>query len=106
MHVRAAAPHSPLATGARTFVLLSVSAAAGWRGDVPALGGLAALSVIWVAIFALERMPVPGAALTSIEACLVALIAGLQVSETPSLLAALAVPPFVHGLPRGLRGTA
>lgn len=105
MNVWGKAPQMSMATGARLFALISVSAAAGWRGDRQVLGGLVALSVIWLVCSVLEHAHLPRVAMTAVESSLVAVVAGLYLEQSPSLMAALAVPPFVHALARGLRGT-
>ncbi|MBE7323279.1 sensor histidine kinase [Nocardioides sp. Y6] len=98
--------HAGLIEGSRAFVLLAVAAAVVWSRDGDALSGLLALATIWVVSSWIMRSAVAPALAAFTEAALVALVAGLYLDMAPTLLASLAVPPFVHGLMRGWRGVA
>lgn len=104
MLTRAERQHAGLVEGARAFVLIAVGSSILWRRDVDGLGGLLSLAVIWVASGWLLRSRVPVVLACLTEAFLVALVGGMVYDTAPALLAALAVPPFVHGLWRGARG--
>lgn len=98
--------HAGLIEGSRAFVLLAVATAVVWSRDGDALSGLLALATIWVVSSWIMRSPVAPVLAALTEAALVALVAGLYLDLAPTLLASLAVPPFVHGLIRGWRGVA
>ncbi|GGD18351.1 sensor histidine kinase [Nocardioides daphniae] len=96
--------HTGLIEGSRAFVLLAVAAAVVWSRDGEAVSGLLALATIWVTTSWAMRSPAPPFLYSIVESALVAAVAGLYLDIAPTLLASLAVPPFVHGLLRGIRG--
>ncbi|WP_110181642.1 sensor histidine kinase [Nocardioides solisilvae] len=98
--------HAGLIEGARAFVLVTVAMSIAWGRDVDALSGLFGLAALWVATGWLLRTQAPLHALCAAEALAVGVLAGAFYDTTPALLAGLAVPPFVHGLLRGLVGVA
>lgn len=98
--------HAGLIEGSRAFVLLAVTSAVVWSRDGEALSGLLALATIWVGASWAMRSAVSPALTSLVESALVALVAALYLELAPVLLAALVVPPFVHGLVRGWRGVA
>lgn len=97
-------PHSGLANGSRLFVVLLVGAAALWTRDPAGLIGVLELAVVWGIGAWLLRSAVPVSAAHLVEAAAVALVATLHLGTVPAVVAAVAVPPFAHGLVRGLRG--
>ncbi len=103
---RAARPHSGLVDGARAFVLLALGAPVLWDREVYGVLGLLALIGIWLAVSLAVRTRLPLAIICLAEALVVGLICGIAFSSAPPLLAALAVPPFAHGLWRGAKGVA
>ncbi|QCX27139.1 sensor histidine kinase [Nocardioides jishulii] len=98
--------HAGLIEGSRAFVLLAVAAAVVWSRDGEAVSGLLTLATIWVAISWAMRSPASPLLASIVESALVSVVAGLYLDVAPALLAALVVPPFVHGLVRGIRGVA
>ena len=103
---RAARPHSGLVDGARAFVLLALGAPVLWAREVHGILGLLALIGVWLAVSLGVRTRLPLALICLVEALVVGLICGIAFAQAPALLAALAVPPFAHGLWRGARGVA
>ncbi|WP_101524126.1 sensor histidine kinase [Nocardioides houyundeii] len=104
MSLRAERQHAGLINGSRAFVLLAVGVSILWSREVDALGGLFSLATTWVAASWLMRTATPVMLACLAEACLMGMIAGLFYDVAPALLAGLAVPPFVHGLVRSVRG--
>lgn len=104
--IRAARPHSGLVDGARAFVLLALGVPVLWAREVYGVLGLLALVGIWLAVSLAVRTRLPLALVCLVEALLVGLVCGIAFPQAPALLAALAVPPFAHGLWRGARGVA
>lgn len=96
--------HAGLIEGTRAFVLLAVAGAVVWTRDGDALSGILALATIWVGASWAMRSRVPTFFVAFAEAALVSAVSGLYLDLAPALLASLVVPPFVHGLVRGLRG--
>ncbi|WP_181310602.1 sensor histidine kinase [Nocardioides campestrisoli] len=96
--------HAGLIEGARAFVLLTVTISITWSREAEALGGLFCLAALWVLAGWVQRSRIPGWVLCLGESALVGLLAALFLDASSALLAALAIPPFVHGLLRGFRG--
>jgi|LULE01.1.fsa_nt_gb signal transduction histidine kinase len=98
------APDQRIAAAARGFVLLALGGPILWNQDVSSVIALAALGTGWLLALSLElrttRLRVP---LVVVEATFVGLVVATEL-ESQAVLGALAVPPFVAGLWRGLRG--
>ncbi|WP_426244140.1 sensor histidine kinase [Nocardioides sp. LHG3406-4] len=103
---RAVRPHSGLVDGARAFVLLALGAPVLWAREIYGVLGLIALIGIWFSVSLAIRTRLPLVLVCLAEALLVGLVCGIAFAQAPALLAALAVPPFAHGLWRGARGVA
>ena len=99
-------PHSGLVDGARAFVLLALGAPVLWDRELHGVLGLLALVAIWLAVSLAVRTRLPIALVCLVEAVVVGAICGIAFTQAPPLLAALAVPPFAHGLWRGAKGVA
>ncbi|MBA3782901.1 MAG: sensor histidine kinase [Nocardioides sp.] len=106
MPARAQHPHSGLVDGARAFVLLALGAPVLWAREVYGVLGLLALIGVWLSVSLAVRTRLSLALICLAEALVVGLICGIAFAQAPALLAALAVPPFAHGLWRGARGVA
>ena len=98
------APDFRIAAAARGFVLLALGGPILWGRDVASLVALAALGTGWLLALNLEmRAPRLRVPLVVLDAGFVGLVAGTELGDQ-AVLGALAVPPFVAGLWRGLRG--
>ena len=98
------APDLRIAAAARGFVLLALGGPILWRQDVSAAVLLTALGTGWLLALSLElRAPRLRVPLVVLDAGFVGLVVGTDLSSQ-AVLGALAVPPFVAGLWRGLRG--
>jgi len=98
------APDFRIAAAARGFVLLALGGPILWDQKVPSVIALAALGTGWLLALSLEmRAPRLRVPLVVLDAGFVGLVAGTELG-TQAVLGALAVPPFVAGLWRGLRG--
>lgn len=98
--------YSPVSAGARVFGLVVLAPGVAVTQDYQTVMYVTMLAAIWMgAVFAdgLPRLD-PMVSLV-VEASLVAMVAGLALETTSVLLPAVAVPAFVGGLVRGLRGT-
>ncbi|MFC6153331.1 sensor histidine kinase [Nocardioides yefusunii] len=85
-------------------MLALVAAAALWTREPAGALGLVELAVIWGLSSWLLRTRTSTALVHLGEAAAVALVATVHLGVAPALVAAVAVPPFAHGLVRGLRG--
>lgn len=103
---RAERQQAGLIEGTRAFVLLMVAMSIVWSREVQALGGLLALACVWVVASVILRTGVPIVVACLIEATAIGVLAGMVFDHAPAVLAGLAVPPFVHGLSRGVWGVA
>lgn len=98
--------YATVAAAARVFglVVLAIPVAVGQ--DYSATVNVTLLGAIWLgAVFSEANPRVDTMVALTVEASLVALIACLALSESAVLLPALAIPAFVGGLVRGIRGT-
>jgi signal transduction histidine kinase len=95
-----------MAVGSRLLAMLILGIPVLVSGATESVLALAALGVCWLLATLLERTRLAGRLLNPVEAAAVAAIAALSLGQGPSLVAALAVPPFTAGLRRGVRGTA
>lgn len=94
-----------LTAAARGFVFVAMLAPVLWAQQGPALIALLVIGAIWVlAQLAALRPPVVGAYATTIEGALIGIVCGVALHSSLAVLVALAVPPFVAGLHRGVRG--
>jgi len=98
------APDLRIAAAARGFVLLALGGPILWDRNVSAAVLLTALGTGWLLALSLElRAPRLRVPLVVLDAGFVGLVVGTDLSSQ-AVLGALAVPPFVAGLWRGLRG--
>ncbi|MFN8194931.1 MAG: sensor histidine kinase [Nocardioidaceae bacterium] len=96
-----------LATAARGFLLLALSLPVLWEGQARTLPFLGALAVVWaVAGWHEARVAQPSLWPTLAEASLVGIVCGVALPESPGVLAALVLTPFVAGLRHGNDGAA
>lgn len=98
------APDLRIAAAARGFVLLALGGPILWDQKVPSVIALAALGTGWLLALNLEmRAPRLRVPLVVLDAGFVGLVAGTDLTSQ-AVLGALAVPPFIAGLWRGLHG--
>lgn len=98
------APNLRISGAARGFVLLALGGPILWDRDVTSVVALATLSVGWLVAVLLDAVSPRSRALVGLlDATFVGVIVALTI-DSLALLGALAVPPFVAGLWRGLRG--
>lgn len=98
--------YAPVSAGARVFGLLVLAPAVGVSQDYPTILSATLLAAVWMGCVFVEGLPrIDAMVALVVEACLVALVVGLALESSSVLLPALAVPAFVGGLVRGLRGT-
>jgi signal transduction histidine kinase len=95
-----------MATGARSFALLSLVMPLILRHNRLLLLALLALFAVWAAVTAGELLAIPATLILVLDSALVGSVAGLCSHSTVAILGAMAVPPFTAGLSRGLRGVA
>ena len=95
-----------LTAAARIFVLIAVAAPVLWERDIAAVVALAVIAGIWVLAQAASWRPTLGSMPWTLEAALVGAVCAFTIDSTLSVLAALAISPFVAGLHRGLTGVA
>lgn len=95
-----------ITAAARIFVLVAVAAPVLWERDIRAVIALAVIAAIWVIAQAASWRPALGSMPWTLEAALVGAVCAFTIDSTLSVLAALAISPFVAGLHRGLSGVA
>jgi signal transduction histidine kinase len=99
--------HARLATAARAFALLAITAPVLWERHAEALPFLGSLAAVWLlGVVAQHRLRSWAGSLDLVEAALIGVIAGFALPIAPGLVAALALPPFLSGLRHGPRGAA
>ncbi|WP_139981179.1 sensor histidine kinase [Nocardioides litoris] len=91
--------------GARGFAVLALVGPILWYRDGVGLACLGAAAVVWLAASLLERRPGLTYSVSILEAAAIGVICGAALASTQTLLLALALPPFVGGVVRGLFGT-
>jgi len=92
---------------ARGFTIAAMLVPLLWARDTGALVALAAITLIWVSITALEwRGDIGLDVLGGLEAAGVGLLSGMVLGHQPAALAGLAVVPFAAGVYRGAWGVA
>lgn len=97
-------PDLRISAAARGFVLLALGGPILWDRDVSSVVALAALAVGWLVTLVLElRVPRARGWIEVLDAVLVGVVVAATL-DSLAVLGALAVPPFVAGLWRGLRG--
>ncbi|MBU1801497.1 MAG: sensor histidine kinase [Actinobacteria bacterium] len=90
--------------GARVFTLLVLGAPILWYRDQPGLVAMTALGAVWLAAtLVMQRQGLRPTVLV-IEAAAVGGVVGLSLDTSPAVLLALALPPFLVALARGIRG--
>jgi signal transduction histidine kinase len=98
-------PHARLATAARAFALLAITAPVLWERNTEALPFLGWLAAVWLlGVVAQSRLTSWTGSLDLVEAGLIGAVAGFASPIAPGLVAALALPPFLSGLRQGARG--
>ena len=95
-----------LTAAARIFVLVAIGAPVLWERDIGAVVALGAIAGVWLLAQAASWRPSYGAMPWTLEAALVGAVCAFTIDSTLSVLAALAMSPFVAGLHRGLTGVA
>lgn len=95
-----------LTAAARVFVLVAIGAPVLWERDIGAVVALGAIAGVWVLAQAASWRPSSGSMSWTLEAALVGAVCAFTIDSTLSVLAALAMSPFVAGLHRGLTGVA
>ena len=99
--------HRRAAVLARAFAVAAMLVPLLWARDEGALVALGAITLIWVAVTALEwRSGIGLDVLGGFEAGGIGLVSGMVVDHQPVVLAGLAVVPFTAGVYRGLWGAA
>lgn len=98
--------YASVAAGARVFGLIVLAPSVAVSGDHRTITMVILLGAIWLGAVFAEGLPRvdPMVALV-VESSLVALVASLTLEGSSALLPALAIPCFIGGLMRGLRGT-
>lgn len=97
-------PDLKISAAARGFVLLALGGPILWNRDVASILALSALAVGWLVTLLLElRVPRSRGWVEVLDAVLVGIVVAATI-DSLAVLGALAVPPFVAGLWRGLRG--
>ena len=95
-----------LTAAARIFVLLAMTGPVLYGGDPTAKLTLPAFAVLWFLAQAAIKRGRYNPLVSLVEAVAVGALCGLAIESTLGVLAAMAVPPFVAGLHRGLPGVA
>ena len=95
-----------ITVGARLFALIVISGPVLLEGDANAHVALAGVAAIWLVASLVERRPGLARDTPVVEAALTGLVCGLTLDAPESILLALAVPPFVAAVVRGLLGTS
>ncbi len=90
--------------GARAFTLVAVGAPLVWIGDGQLLLALGVMGLVWLLASLAERRLGLAPVAPLVEAGAVGLVAGVSIGRSELLLFALALPPFVAAVHRGLRG--
>jgi signal transduction histidine kinase len=97
-------PDLRISAAARGFVLLALGGPILWDRDVGSVVALTSLAVGWLVTLVLElRVPRARGWIEVLDAVLVGVVVAATI-DSLAVLGALAVPPFVAGLWRGLRG--
>ena len=97
-------PFTRLATGARVFGLVVLSAPILWSRELSAALALFAVALVWASSAAAERLRVNATMAFTVEAALIGTVCALSLDFSLAVLGALAVPPFTASLRRGPRG--
>jgi signal transduction histidine kinase len=95
-----------LTAAARIFVLVAVATPVLWERDVPAVVALALIAGFWALAQAASQHPELGSMAWTLESAFVGTVCAFTIESSLSVLAALAISPFVAGLHRGLLGVA
>jgi signal transduction histidine kinase len=91
------------AVAARLFAVVGLIVPIGLAGERSGFAGLLTMCVAWLLACLIAAVP-RSLVLVAAEAGTVGVVCGLTIHNTPGLLAALAVGPFVAALGRGPRG--
>ena len=95
-----------LTMAARVFVLLAMAGPVLYGGDLVARLTIPAFALLWAVMQTATRRGRYGPLASLIESVAVGALCGVALDSTLGVLAAMAVPPFVAGLHRGLPGVA
>ncbi len=97
--------YASLTTAVRAFALICLAPPVALTQDYSAIVNVILLATIWLGCVFADGLPrIPAMPALAVEASLVSLVAALTLSESPVLLPALVVPPFIGGIVRGVRG--
>lgn len=100
------ARYAGVTASARAMALICLAPPVALTGSYGAIVSVMLLAVVWMGcVFADGVRKVGAMPALVVESSLVAFIAVLALVETPVLLPALAIPPFIGGMVRGVRGT-
>lgn len=90
---------------ARAFALLCLAPPVAFTQEYSAILNVVLLATLWLCCVFVDGLPrVPAMPALTVEASLVAFIAVLTLEQSPVLLPALVIPPFIGGIVRGVRG--
>ncbi|MDO7869287.1 sensor histidine kinase [Nocardioides jiangxiensis] len=91
---------------ARAFALVCLAPSVALGQDYAAIINVILLATLWIGCVLADGMPrVAAMPALTVEASLTAFIAVLTLEQSPVLLPALVIPPFIGGMVRGVRGT-
>jgi signal transduction histidine kinase len=94
-----------ITVGARLFALVALSGPILWSRDHTQLTALAGVAAVWLLASLVERREELTRDVPVVEAALTGLVCGLTLDDSQTILLALAVPPFLAAVVRGLFGT-
>lgn len=90
---------------ARAFALVCLAPPVAFAQEYGAIVNVILLATVWLGCVFVDGLPrVPAMPALTVEASLVAFIAVLTLEQSPVLLPALVIPPFIGGVVRGVRG--
>lgn len=94
-----------ITVGSRLFALLALGAPILWNGNRTGLVALIAVAAVWLLASLVESRRLLLRDGPVIEAALTGVVCGLTSNDAQQILLALAVPPFLAAVTRGLFGT-
>ncbi|MDO9458446.1 histidine kinase [Nocardioides sp.] len=94
-----------ITVGARLFALVALSGPILWDRNETALTALAGVAGVWVVASVAEQRRELTVNVPVVEAALTGVVCGLTFGDGQAILLALAVPPFLAAVVRGLLGT-
>lgn len=100
------ARYASVTAAARAFALICLAPPVAFTQDYAAIVNVILLATVWLGCVFVDGLPrVPAMPALTVEASLIAFIAVLTLEQSPVLLPALVIPPFIGGMVRGVRGT-